>query len=120
MPDILVNRSLLKPSRVDIPSAVKIAVLEQGVSIAATPPERELRARAIRLQIRGMQIMDGLQGVWCTNIGSAMGVYLISTVVDGITDEPISRDLARRSGVESAAARRMHCAARYHALRDCP
>lgn len=89
MPDVLVYRSMLKPNRIDIPSAVKISALEQDLPIAPTPPDRELRAKAIRLQIKTVQIMDGLQGIWGTNIGSATGVYLISTVVDGTSSEPI-------------------------------
>lgn len=90
MPDTLVYRSLFKPNRIDIPSATRLNALENGVEVAPAPPDKELRAHAVRLQIRSVQVMDGLQGIFGTNIGAASGVYLITSVVDGIGTDPIT------------------------------
>lgn len=50
--------------------------------------QRELpkEVTAVRLQIRAIQIMDGLDG-WLRSSG---GVYLVSSVVDGLGPEPIT------------------------------
>lgn len=103
MPDVLVSRSLFQPNRVDTPSATKIAALEAGLEPAPKPPERELVAQAIRLQLLSVQIMDGLQGVWGTGIGAATGVYLITTVVDGFAGEPIVFQGKTYRGIENGA-----------------
>jgi hypothetical protein len=84
------SESIFKPNRVDTPSATRILAQERGLPLAPTPPDRELRARAIRLQLRNVQVLDGLQGLWGTSIGDATGVYLITTVIDGTDQEPIS------------------------------
>lgn len=85
-----VSDSIFKPNRIDTPSATRIYAQERGLPVAATPPDRELHARAIRLQLRSVQVVDGLQGFWGTPIGNATGVYLITTVIDGTDREPIS------------------------------
>ena len=85
----LVGGSIFLPNRIDEPSATRTAALAAGLGVAPVPPERELKAEAIRLQVRSVQVRDGLQGIWGTGIGAATGVYLITTVIDGTSDQPI-------------------------------
>lgn len=101
MSDTITTTSMLKPNRIDTPSAAKIQALEHNIPVAPTPPDRELRAKAIRLQLRSVQIMNGLQGLWGTDIGAATGVYLIMTVVDGMSDQPIVFQGKTYQGVEN-------------------
>jgi hypothetical protein len=103
MADVLVSDSMLKPNRVDTPSATKINALERDLPLAPTPLDRELHAKAIRVQIRSVQVMDGLQGLWGTNIGSATSVYLITTVVDGAGAEPIAFQGKTYRGINNGA-----------------
>lgn len=83
------DTSIFRPNLVEAPSATKVTAVERGVPVAPTPPDRELTARSLRLQIRSVQVMDGLKGIFGMNIGAATGAYLISTVVDGNSSEPV-------------------------------
>jgi hypothetical protein len=74
--------------QIDGLSMADLAALERNE--ASTPADhgwRELQASAIGLDLRSVQIMDGLQGTF--GFGKATGVYLITTVVDGTSTEPI-------------------------------
>lgn len=92
MSNMLAYSSPFKPNVIETPSAGKLASLEQVGELAEPITERgfrDLNARAIRLQLRAVQVMDGLQGILGLNIGAAGGVYLVTTVVDGTSSEPI-------------------------------
>ena len=62
-------------------------------------PRRELpgQVTAIRLQLRAIQVMDGLDG-WLRSSG---GVYVVSSVVDGIGPEPITFEGKTYQGIHN-------------------
>src|SRR5260221_6116321 len=95
------DRSPLRPSLIDMPSASKIAVLESIPSFESAPATRRLNAKAVRLNILGVQVMDGLQGIMGTGIAAAKGVYFITTVVDGAITTPIVFKGATYQGIEN-------------------
>lgn len=85
----LVNRSAFTSDLVEGLDAAELAALERNELPAAEAGSRELHATALGLELRAVQIMDGLQGLAGTQVGAATGVYLITTVVDGLGNEPI-------------------------------
>ena len=58
--------------------------LESDDEAKELPPD----IRGVRLQIKAIQVMDGLQGR--LGLGKASGVYVISSVVDGLGDSPVT------------------------------
>ena len=95
MVDTLVYRSMFIPNTVSTPSAARLAALHTGslkVHDASTMRAKALppTSKGVRLQISAIQILDGMQGILGTNIGAATGAYVISSVVDGTSAQPIS------------------------------
>jgi hypothetical protein len=82
MGDILVTPAEFQPDLIRTITDADIA------SEAGPRRRRELpkEITAVRLQIMAIQIMDGLEG-WLRSSG---GVYVVSSVVDGLSPEPIT------------------------------
>lgn len=83
--------SLFHPNVVETPSASRIAALERGrrekppVIATLLPPTTQ----GVRLQLTALQIIDGLQDGFL-GFGAANGVYIVSTVVDGMSGQPVT------------------------------
>jgi hypothetical protein len=89
---VLVASSPFLPDVVETPSAEAIRAFEQATQSAGagTPTTYELPpgARGVRLQLTAVQVMRGMAGF--AGRPAAGGVYLISSVVDGVGDQPIA------------------------------
>lgn len=84
------NETLVMPAEFQ-PDLVR-TITDADIAAEASPaPGRRRRelpqdVTAVRLQIRAIQIMDGLDG-WLRSSG---GVYVVSSVVDGLAPDPIT------------------------------
>src|SRR5689334_21040827 len=87
MAQVLVSPSMFTSDMIDGLGLADMADLERTGLPEPTDGSRELQAKAIVLDLRSVQIMDGLQGI--LGLGAATGVYLITTAVDGSRGEPI-------------------------------
>jgi hypothetical protein len=88
MTDPLVTAPLFTPNAVEtVTDDVIRAGVEGGRVGDLTPRELPPTATAIRLQILALQVMGGLNGF--LGLGSG-GVYVVSSVVDGLGTEPIT------------------------------
>lgn len=87
MSNVLVTPSMFTTDLVDGMSVADLADFERNGLPGTRDASREIEGSGIGLDLRSVQIMDGLQGI--LGLGAATGVYLITTVVDGLQGEPI-------------------------------
>ena len=83
--------TFIRPNLIETPSASQVAALESGQLDLAGRREAVAElpdgTRGVRLDLSAIQIMDGLQGF--LGLGKARGVYVMTTVIDGLGETPI-------------------------------
>lgn len=91
-----VSQSVFKPNVIDMPSAQLLTGggLAELQPSATVPEERDWAAllpsgaEAVRIKINTVQIMGGLEPGFL-GLAPPKGAYLVATVVDGLSQEPI-------------------------------
>ncbi len=108
METALVRPSEFKPALVEAPSASLVGGLETGLVDA----ERLARARvssrgvlpgaaqAVRLKLNAVQVVSGLEPEFL-GLGAPKGIYLVSSIVDGIGQNPITFEGKTYTGVRN-------------------
>jgi hypothetical protein len=92
MPEYMVSAPVFVPNMIDTPSAARLVDARsrpQSGSGARVVREIPADKTAVRLQLTDVHIVDGLHNGFL-GFGKATGVYLISTVVDGTSNAPIT------------------------------